>query len=87
MVIRTALRNAPVDFQEGGFREKIHPHHEGEKKNCSHQGAKKKKTNLEFCGSRLTRSLYSENIQRGPLLGEYANEVLNMSINNNGTHG
>ena len=32
--------------------------------------------------SRLTRSLYSENIQHGPPLVEYANEVLNMRQQN-----
>ena len=36
---------------------------------------------LEFRSSWLTRSLYSQNMQRGPPLGEYANEVLNMCIN------
>ena len=37
--------------------------------------------------SRLARSLYSEDIQRGLPLGEFANELLNMCIDNNITDG
>ena len=51
------------------------------------QGMKLYNVKVEFWGSRLMRLLYSQNIQRGPPLGEYANEVLNMRINNNRTHG
>ena len=42
---------------------------------------------LEYCASWFTRLLYSKNIQCGPPWGEYANEVLNMFINNNRTCG